>query len=56
MEKVEEEDKKTIINKIIKAKKDIDQEFNRMAAPEQIPRAIDGAALLRKKKRKQAIM
>lgn len=34
------EDKSIIIGKIIKVKQDIDSQFNRMAAPEQIPRVI----------------
>lgn len=35
------EEKSSLIKKIIKVKQDIDHEFNRMAAPQQIPRTIE---------------
>jgi len=45
------EDKQSIIKRIIKVKQEIDSEHNRMKQPEQIPRGLEPAPLIKKKRR-----
>jgi hypothetical protein len=45
------EDKQSIIKRIIKVKQDLDSELARMQQPEQIPRGLEPPPLIKKKRR-----
>ena len=45
------EDKQSIIKRIIKVKQEIDSEHSRMKQAEQIPRGLEPAPLVKKKRR-----